>query len=69
MEFQAGDKVLYVPLHCGSDLEHKDVQKGTISESKVQPHLENQFTFVIFDTSGRGQLTPKRLLKHDEDKN
>lgn len=40
MEFQAGDKVLYVPLHCGSDLEHKDVQKGTISESKVQPQLE-----------------------------
>lgn len=67
MVFLAGEKVLYVPLHTGEDLTHKDVEIGIVSEAPVKPHLENQFRFVIFDTSGNAKLTPTRLLKKYED--
>jgi hypothetical protein len=41
--FQPGDRVFYVPLHAGGDLDHENVMRGQVSS------LGSNRVFVKFD--------------------
>jgi len=64
LNFEAGQKVVYIPRHANGNISHKDVEYGIVSSVS-----ENGNVFVKYVKNGipqsTAQLTPKHLLKHD----
>jgi len=58
--FKKNDRVVYVPSHAKENLQHSDVEWGTVTDP--EPRTSSELIFVLYDGDKHAKATPQRKL-------